>query len=304
MLKKPISLLLVISLFLIVVSGCNNHVNETKSNNMLDETIDNTIINFEPEKYKTEEIVFYNLFTPVELDFLIDKKKSYYKSTLLNPLYNITNYVETSDAALNLGVYGADLSYLWMFNQSQQAYSYLSAIQRLADQLQIPKELVDFSKQLSETNPQNYDSLVYIASKSFTEVDKYLKQFNQPHLASLVLLGGYIEAMNIAINLNHELDQNMVSRLATQKFSINSLYNLLMNHQDNLAVSEYLILLRKLKKAYDSYDIQFPQGSLVVDTTKHQIKWKNGHQISLSPQQVLEIRMLTNQLRNHIIEKM
>jgi hypothetical protein len=290
----------IISIVAIIVS-CNN-AKDKKEKESIDAKLEPTTIDFDPDAMKKEDIIFYNLFSPVDLDHMFTEKDAYYKSTLLNPLYNITNYIESSDASLNIGVYGADLSYLWMFNQSQQALSYVSAIQRLTDQLQIPREFVDFSAALGEAHAYAYDSLVQIASRSFAEVDAYLKDNQNPHLACLILLGGYTETMHIAMNINNELDENMISRLAAQKYSINSLYQLMSNYQDNLEISEYLIHLRKLKKAYDKFDITFPEGSLQVDTSHRQILLKKGKKITMRPEQVLEIRMLTNQLRNHIIE--
>ena len=97
-------------------------------------------IEFNPTEFKSEDIVFYNLFSPVDLTYLISKSSSYYNSSLINPLNNITNYTNSVQLALNLGVYGADFSYLTMFNQSQQAYSYISAIQQVAQELGIPQE--------------------------------------------------------------------------------------------------------------------------------------------------------------------
>ncbi len=294
-------------LFLFVIiffAGCRSG-NKTNNSHESDEQameMEEGTITFEPTKYKPEDIVFYNLFSPVELTYLVEKKDSYFNSSLLNPLNNITKYNISTKIALNLGVYGADISYLWMFDQSQQSLSYRAAIQRLTDKLEIPREFVNLTYSSAESNSQNFDSLVCIARITYKETDKFLKENGQDRLASFVLLGGWIETLYIATQMYEKPDANLMGRIAIQKYSLNSLISLLQLSQDDLSISEYLLLLKKLKKVYDNIQVQFPPESLVIDTVAKHIRLNQNTSVTLKPSEFSDIRRITEQIRDHIIQ--
>lgn len=290
-------------LLLLGCTGTNNKDNDAEATQIESELeIEEGTIAFKPEQYKDEEIVFYNLFSPVELTYLVSKKEAFYNSALLNPLNNITKYNESAKVALNLGIYGADISYLWMFDQQQQALSYRAAIQRLTDQLEIPREFVNFSYDNAEANSQNFDSLVHIAKVTYWKTDMHLKETGREHAASLVLLGGWIETLYIATHMYDEPSSRLLGKIAIQKYSLNSLISLLQLSQENINISEYLLLLRKLKKAFDALEVKFPPESLVIDTSLKHIKLNNHEDLNLEYNDFIDIKRLTRRIRNHIIE--
>ncbi len=49
-----------------------------------------------------------------------------------NPPANARNYVESYNRSVNLGVYGADLSYATLYNMQQDVIDYMTAISELA----------------------------------------------------------------------------------------------------------------------------------------------------------------------------
>lgn len=297
------------ALFLFVFSllaGCQNNgskESEAEKNQKKEQAEkESATIQFNPEEHKSEDIIFYNLFSPVDMTYLIEKDVSYYNSSLINPLNNIINYQSSDKYALNLGIYGADLSYLWMFRQNQQALSYLTAIQRLADHMEIPRDFVDFTYAAAEDHSQEIDTLIQIARESYYETEKYLKETGRENMTGLILLGGWVETMYIALNMHKSPPPELVSKIAVQEFSVNSLYKLLQTYQDDIVISEYLLLLKKLMKKYESLNIRYPQGSLVIDTVEKRIYLKNNHQVMLSEQEVKAIKELTTQIRNYFIE--
>lgn len=292
-------------LIIALLLGCTNAKKSEQTQNQeqieSELEIDKGTITFKPEDYGDEEIIFYNLFSPVELTYLVSKKEAFYNSSLLNPLNNITKYSESSKIALNLGIYGADISYLWMFDQQQQALSYRAAIQRLTDQLEIPREFVNFSYDNAEANSQNFDSLVHIAKVTYWKTDEHLKTTGREHSACLVLLGGWIETLYIATHMYDEPSSRLLGKIAIQKFSLNSLISLLTLSQENIDISEYLILLRKLNKAFNDLNVQLPAESLIIDTSLKHIKLKSSSEIELNKKDFSDIKRITRQIRNHII---
>lgn len=293
----------IVFIILIVFSlqSCKNKEVKQESSVAEVELVDN-VIDFVPEDYKKEDIVFYNLFSPVDLTYLVTKDMSFYNSSLLNPLNNITHYNESNKAALNLGVYGADLSYLWLFDQSQQAHSYLTAIQQLSDQLAIPREFVNFTYADAQNHSDNLDTLVHLARESYYTAENYLKKTERDYAASLILLGGWIETMYIAINMYENPNPNVISRIAAQKFSSASLYKLLQMADKGVNIEEYLLLVKRINALYEEINVQYPEGSLVIDTFKNRIMVVEGVNIELSSTEIEEIRELVTQIRMYIVE--
>jgi hypothetical protein len=303
--KKLNLFLLVISFIffadLLLFTGCQNVAKENANK------VDDMIAGEDnqkplPKNLKDEDIIFYNIFTPSDMSNLINEYSSFYRSTLINSLNNITKYNQSKSAAINLGIYGADLNYLWVFDQSQQAVSYISAIQMLADQLGIPHDYVYLTIERAEQNSNNIDSLKSIARTAYKDINKYLKDNNRPNSAVLILLGGWVETLYIAINMYSEPDAKMVSRIATQKFSLNIVINLLQNQQDDLAVAEYLILLRKLHVAFDDFEIKVSKENLFIDTVNKRITIKSDKNTKFDADKINEIRLVTNSIRARMVE--
>lgn len=248
-----------------------------------------------------EDVIFYSIFSPIDANQAWNGVSHQYHSNLLNPLNNITKYQSSDKVALNLGVYGTDLSYLWLFNQSQQGLSYLSAVQRLSGQLGIPNEFVKLTAEAAESNLQQTDSLITLARAAYLYMDEHLKSSDRAHSANLIMLGGWIESLFIATNMYDEPDEKLASKIATQKFSLNSLINILENDQNDVAIKEYLLLLNNLKEAFDRFEIHFDPNNIEIDTLNKRITIKKDELINLDAKNFKEIKNKTSQIRKHII---
>jgi hypothetical protein len=69
---------------------------------------------------------------PVEMAGLFDHVGADFYPEFLNPPDQFGKYTKPVKIALNLGVYGVDLSYVKMFGQHQRSVACLNAIHRLA----------------------------------------------------------------------------------------------------------------------------------------------------------------------------
>ena len=72
-----------------------------------------TVVNEIP---KEKREIFYGILTPVEISNIFTRLGALYSPEILNDAANQETYLSSSKAALNLGIYGVDLSYLKMFN--------------------------------------------------------------------------------------------------------------------------------------------------------------------------------------------
>ncbi|MDA3892620.1 MAG: hypothetical protein PF517_13225 [Salinivirgaceae bacterium] len=251
---------------------------------------------------KGEDVVFYNMFSPVDLNKIIDQKSSYYNSVYVNSLNNLTKYTTSQKIALNTGIYGADLSYLWMFEQTQQALSYLSAIQHLTTKLGIPDTFVKSTFKLAEVHTDEMDSVIVIIRKAYSDTDKLLKETGRESSAVLILLGGWIETLNITLNMYHEPNSKRAGKIITQKYSLSSLITMVQNTQDDMVMSEYLLLLKKLQDAFNAIEVKLKPEDVEIDTVNKRITIKDSNSIIIQPEQFDQIKMITAKIRDHIIK--
>ena len=225
----------------------------------------------------------------------------HYNQQLLNPIENIQKYTTSSDIALNLGVYGVDLSYTKIFGQNEKTLLYISTIRKLSQQLGIPEEQFVSAFKDIEKNVSNKDSLSKYVNELYSQADKFLKENDRHVTAALVILGGWTETLYLATQIVDKDNKPILSeRIAVQKYSLNSLMSLLNNYQNDITISKYLLLLRMLKKSFDKIEIYYEENDLMVDTINKMIT-TNKLNINLPPETINDIRVIIAAIRNEMI---
>jgi len=245
--------------------------------------------------------IFYNMYPPIEMSRLFEKVGAVYDPSILNPIENLETYVTSSEKALNLGIYGVDLSYARNFEEYQAALEYLSVIHKLCTDLSIPEEYFTAAADYIDDGSNNKDTLNNIASRIYYATDEYLKKNSQENAAALIMLGGWMEALYIAINIACDDVNNaeIVERIAVQKYSLNSLISLLSNNRDDIIVAKYFLMLKMLKKSFDKIQVHFGDG-VNLDTVNKVIS-ANNINVDITPEIMHEMREIVNSIRNEII---
>lgn len=266
----------------------------------LEESID--INDFKATTDSVNRSIYYTMSLPVEMARLFDHVGANFYPDLLSPPDEFGKYTRPAKIALNLGVYGVDLSYVKMFNQHQRSVAYLASINKLADELGIPKEIygnVMYNLELFVSNP---DSLSQVAARLYSVTDEYLRKDGQEGAASLVAMGGWIESMYIATRI-YENDPGNIAlqdKIAEQKYSLNSLIALMNNYQADLDLAEYLLMLKNLRRTYDQFQLYYKKGDVMVDTSSKTIS-AEGYYLNVTQEQMHEISSKIMNLRNLII---
>ena len=75
--------------------------------------------------------------SPVQTAFLISGVGSNYDVTLLNKPTKVGLYSTSFQKAINLGIYGADLGYVTIYDQTQDAIGYLTVVKKISNDLGI-----------------------------------------------------------------------------------------------------------------------------------------------------------------------
>jgi hypothetical protein len=246
--------------------------------------------------------IYYTMSLPLEMARLFDHVGANYYPDILNPPDDFGKYTRPAKIALNLGVYGVDLSYVKMFNQHQRSVAYLGSINRLASALGIPRDIYGDVMDNLDLLMGNPDSLSRVATRLYSVTDEYLREDGQEGAASLVAMGGWIESMYIATRI-FEYDPGNIAlqdKIAEQKYSLNSLIVLMNNYQDDLDLAEYLLMLKNLRRTYDQFQLYYKQGDVRVDTSSKTIS-ADSYYLNVTPEQISEISRKIENLRALII---
>jgi hypothetical protein len=286
----------VISLSLLI-SSC-------KSDRRLKENIDYTaemlgILDSIPEEPKE---IFYQMSLPVEMARLFEQVGANYYPAILNSPENVSRYDTTLKLALNLGVYGVDLSYVKIFDQQVEAMRYFEAIRSLSDNLGIPPGLYSDVLLNLEKYVSNKDSLARISTRIYQRADYYLKEKGEKSSAAMILMGGWIEGMYIATQI-FEKDQGnikLLEKIAEQKYSLNSLISLMSNYYGDKEMTEYLLMLKNLRRSFDKFQIYYKIDEVNVDTVQKVIS-ASKYYIDAESETILEISSKISSLRGRIV---
>ena len=225
--------------------------------------------------------IFYNMYLSVELSSLFETAGAVFAKDILNPADRINSYITSYKKAMNLGVYAVDLSYTRVFEQYEIAGKYFSAMQSLSEQLGIPTNYFEETAQRFEKNLTNKDSLIAIANEVYYETEQYLKDNERFATASVIIAGGWIEAIYIGTYVAIESrNAEIIDRLVDQKYSLNNLLIMLSNYNDNEAVKEYIDMFEDLRKVFLAIDIDIPanfnaeyeNAEALIDTWLGEIK--------------------------------
>lgn len=258
---KVKTFLISIALIVLVIS-CKKGTQETQ-------TIDLTDIDLSEKGRHLNELdtlgagipIFYNMYLSVELSTLFETAGAIFTPALLNQPDKVTEYATSYKKAMNLGVYAVDLSYARVFEQYETAGKYFSAMQSMAEQLGIPQNYFEETARRFERNLTNKDSLISIANEVYYQTEEYLKENERYSTASLIIVGGWVEAIYIASHVVLESkNPDVIERLVDQKYSLNNLLIMLKDYTDNQVVSEYIAKLTKLQTIYNGLQIEIPAG--------------------------------------------
>lgn len=274
-------------------------------NDALTNNNDTSNVVTENEKNEKAEEVFFSIPSPVETTTLLQQAGAKYNAKYLNPIENVSRYSSVTAKALNLGVYGSDLSFTSIFSQTQESMLYLRCTNSLANSLGISGAFDETTTSRIEANLENKDSLLTIISDSYWNSDSYLKENGQPGVSAMIVAGGWIEGLYIATQIaNATKNEAIISRIAEQKLSFGNLVALLESYKaDNPGITDLLQQMEPLKKAFDS--ITIPAGEATATTDKEKGVTTVGSTtppITITPVQLKELSDKAAALRNKIIQ--
>lgn len=240
--------------------------------------------------------IFYNMYLSVEMSSLFESVGAVFNQDLLNKSDKTGDYITSSKKALNMGVYAVDLSYCRIFEQFELAGRYFTSMQKLAEELGIPSDYFINTSKRFDRNINDKDSLITIANEVYVSTDKYLKENEQYSASAQIILGGWIEAMNIALDVaQNTKDIEIIERIAEQKHSLENLIEMLSAYKSDEVINNYIKKLVALQSHFNSFEVK-------VENNFDPSSDSGKKLISGYIEKINVIRINLSELRNELVE--
>lgn len=215
---------------------------------------------------KSRPAIYYGLYSPSDVADIFRRNDIAFDPTILNPPNNADLYASTQKRALALGVYGADLSYIKLFQDPQLTTQYMENVLSLSDKLGISSDFLNTTTKRIEENIENTDSLNAILGETFQKILTTLSEQDREGTAYLIITGGWVEAMYIALQeLLKTGDETVIRNIIEQKFALDYLLSSLKNQYNDPSVAYYYRMLFVLEKYYKKTRISFSRKNFNID---------------------------------------
>lgn len=301
---KKILAYIQILLLILIISSCRNTGN--KGSEFTFPESDSIPIK-ESEKLSHEAIddIVQNIGSPVEIASLLIDLEVPFISEHLASIDQAENLSTNFQKALRLGIYGADLGYLNIYEKTGDAVETLSTINRLADGLRVGQFFNFETLKNLAVNRSNIDSLLFMSVHSYNQIDEYLRENDRGYLSALMITGVWLEAQYLACQVVKDYPHmDLKNRIAEQKIIINDLLMLLRPY--NESSDEYSDLydsIEQLKREYSDVDITYTPGEPeTVEKDGRLVVIQHEESNVRFSDEVLEgIIMKTEEIRNKIV---
>lgn len=261
----------------------------------------------EAEKLSEEALadIVQNIASPVEIASILQSMQVPFSAGYLAPTREADKLTTNFQKAVMLGIYGADLGYLNIYEKTGNSVEVLSTIKRLADGLRVG-QYFDFEtlKRLS-VSKSNLDSLLFLSVNSYNQIDRYLRDNDRGSISALMIAGVWIEGQYFATQVALDnRDEILRDRIGEQKIILGDLLMLLRPY--STSSSEYQTLYgmmenmsRKYADVRVSYRLGEPEtaevdGRLVMVQHEESI-------VEMSDAQLAEIAEMSKEVRNTLI---
>ncbi len=296
---KNIKVLLFLFVALLTFSNCNNDEEDNNQENTVD-----TVDLKNPKIIKINNRLF-SVPSPYQVAVLVKNNNVPYDKSLLNPVQNQANYATNFKQALNLGVYGADLSYLNIYEQLPDAASYFAVVKVLSKELNILSTLDDKLMKRIEANSNNKDSLMYIMSTVFRDADAYLFNNGQNEIGVLVIAGGWIESLYIMTKILKQTNNNedILRRIGEQKYPLDNLIELMRPYYNNISdeYDEFLLQLIDLASIFDGVAIEYNYSKPITDVENKTTTITSTTKTVINEYQIQKITEMVDSIRTGIV---
>jgi hypothetical protein len=291
-------------ILLIAVCSCKNNPNKQGS---LSFTVADSVPAGGAERLSDEAIadIVQNIASPVEIAAILQAMDVPFYASYLATTQGVDRLTTNFQKAVMLGIYGADLGYLNMYDKTGNSVEVLSTIKRLADGLRVG-QFFDFEtlKRLS-ISKSNLDSLLFISVNSYNQIDEYLRENNCGSVSALMIAGVWIEGQYLATQVAAGNSYKMLrNRIGEQKIILGDLLMLLRPYiRSNSDYTSFYEMMEKISTAYHDVRITYKLGEPeTVEQDGRLVLIQHEESIvEMTDEQLKNITDLSKEVRNRLI---
>ncbi len=288
--------LIFITLIAIGLASCGSSSSDKDKNSSESNEAEDSL------KAQLEDIID-NIPPPSEIPYLLQATGAEFNESLVNPRTKVDQYASRTDkAALNLGVYAADIGYLSSYDKTQEAIDYLNSTKTLADNLGIIGSFDVEVLQKFEANISNKDSLTQLLDQTIKKAQNYLADNNRNKLSALVVAGSFVESLYIATGLVKSYPKDLlpddarnliltplIRVVLDQKKSVSDLLKMLSSLEQTEPVATIVSDLKTLEASYNALNIE------------EQIK-NNKANLALTDKNLIDVTTIVEKMRKIVTE--
>ena len=182
---------------------------------------------------------------------LIEENKIEYNPDFLNDPNSVPKYTIEFYKAVNLGIYGSDLSIANSFEQTQESMVFLKCVNSLAANIGVNNAFDQAMFDRMEANRENKDSTLEIITGAFKKADEILKINNRPATSAVILAGSWIEGLYVSCEMAKTVNgEKIIKTIIEQNESLKNL--IIMLDASNLAEgTKYIVTdLKSIREAF------------------------------------------------------
>lgn len=285
-----------------MLNSCKSGGNKEESSQTVDITeVDESTL----QDVKEAKKIFNALPSPLESAMLIKSAGATFDSDLLNPVDAVSRYSTNRDMALNLGIYTCDLSFSSLYDQTQLVIDYMNAAKKMADGLGILDAINEETINRLEENVNNREVILDIVSETFLNTNSYLEDNEQPAIASIVLVGGWLEGLYIATQLVNveDFDTNkLVGRIIDQKLSVDIMVRLLEDNNEHPAIGGIIEQMTEIKDVFDKFTITTTKIKPEIDEETNVTFLKSTITSNMTPEIFVELSKKVAEVRSSFVK--
>jgi len=295
---------LVAVILLICIFSCKNSGTRQGTLNF---PVDDSVPAGEAEKLSEEAIadIVQNIASPVEIAAILQALNVPFSAEYLATTQGAERLTTNFQKAIMLGIYGADLGYLNMYEKTGNSVDVLSTIKRLADGLRVG-QYFDFEtlKRLS-VNKSDLDSLLFLSVNSYNQIDQYLRENERGSISALMIAGVWVEGQYLATQVvSDHPDKILRDRIGEQKIILGDLLMLLRPYRESTAeYSALYYMMEQISTSYRDVRITYRLGepeTIEQDGRLVMIQHEES-MVEMSDDQLTKIADLSRDIRNKLI---
>lgn len=193
---------------------------------------------------------------------LLKSRGGEYNKSLVNSASNASKYSSSFDKSVNMGIYGADLNYLTVFEQTEDARKTVEAISKLSSSLGIESafDKESFEKIVSTADTLNLIEKSNLISKAFRNAEDQMYSEERALMGTFMISGGWIESVYLTskIILDHEINPVDLSDFWVLVYNYESVLKMLNVFGDDADA----------KKIYEDYKTLEPIVKKITEKSK------------------------------------